>query len=240
MGKSIREFFRLLLVVEGLFCFLASPTLRAEGRHRDRLTPARLHKTRMAIEELARIREARVSPRGWRSARANLHVHSSLSHDSRGELKEIVAAARKVGTEVLLFTEHPSREHDFFEAGHRGLLDGVLLVPGAETQGFLCFPTQSLRGVTTGSPQQFTDLVVGREGLMFVSHPEERFDWRISGVTGIEIYNTHADFKDEVDLLKKLRNPLWLLQSAQLFEQYPQEAMSALLDYPTEIGRAHV
>src|SRR5947209_1871805 len=78
----------------------------------------------------------------YREYRANLHVHSALSHDSRGTIAEIVAAARQVGTRVVMFTEHPSERYDYFTAGHRGMKDGVLMIPGAETEGFLVFPTQ--------------------------------------------------------------------------------------------------
>src|SRR5207244_709706 len=97
----------------------------------------------------------------YQEYRANLHVHSLLSHDSRGTLEEIVAAAKKVGTRVLMFTEHPSERHDYFKDGHQGMRDGVLLIPGAETGGFLVFPTRSLRGLETKSSQEFADLVVG-------------------------------------------------------------------------------
>src|SRR5439155_3529664 len=115
--------------------------------------------------------------------------------------------------------------------------DGVLLIPGAETHGFLVFPTGSLRGLTPGKPQEFCDLVRGRGGLMFLSHLEERMDWDIRGLTGVEIYNTHADVKDEKNLLAALRNPLWVLKSAELFRKYPQEVFSALLDYPEDYLR---
>jgi hypothetical protein len=73
--------------------------------------------------------------------------------------------------------------------------------------------------------------------LTFLSHLEERMDWRVSGLTGIEIYNTHADLKDEKKLVAALRNPLWLLNSADLFHKYPQEAFSALQDYPIDYLR---
>ncbi|MFM2095747.1 MAG: hypothetical protein RIS70_2871 [Planctomycetota bacterium] len=199
-----------------------------------RLKPAKLEATHQAVQRLRQ--EVRPRPRDgeYREHRANLHVHSHWSHDSRGRLDEIVHAAKAVGTSVLMFTEHPADHYDFFEQGHRGVRDGVLLIPGAETQGFLAFPTLSLRGQNWGNPQEFSDLVRGRSGQMFVSHPEERMDWSIRGVTGMEIYNTHADFKDEKAMLNSLRNPLWLLQVADTIRQYPQEAYSALQDYPAD------
>jgi hypothetical protein len=183
--------------------------------------------------------ERRLIPRTgpFREYRANLHVHSHWSHDSRGTIDEIVAAAKAAGTSVLLFNEHPADHYDFFTDGHRGMNEGVLLIPGAEWQGFLVFPTMSLRGLSPGTPQDFCDLVRGRGGLMFVSHLEERIDWNIRGVTGLEIYNTHADFKDEATLIAAMRNPLWLLEVAELAGKYPQETFSALQDYPADYLR---
>src|SRR5262249_22611371 len=85
-----------------------------------------------------------------------------------------------------------------------------------------------------GSNQEFTDLVVGRDGRLFIAHLEERMDWELDNITGVEIYNTHADFKDEKELMAAMRDPLWIFRSAHLFRQYPQAAFSALLDYPAD------
>jgi hypothetical protein len=209
----------------------------ARGDALERLKPERLEAVHREIAALKSRRQevARTGP--YRDFRANLHVHSAFSHDSRGKIDDIVAAAKAVGTQVLLFNEHPADTYDFFKDGHQGSKHGVLLIPGAETKGFLVFPTQSLRGLDGGSPREFSDLVRGRGGLMFLSHLEERMDWEIEGLTGVEIYNTHADFKDEKNLVSAMRNPLWLFSSADLFRKYPQEAFSALLDYPADYLR---
>jgi hypothetical protein len=215
-----------------------------------KLKPEKLEAVHQAIQALRA--DWRPVPRSgpYREYRANLHVHSSLSHDSRGTIEEIVSAAKKVGTSILMFTEHPSDKYDYLKDGHRGLNDGVLLIPGAETGGFLVFPTIRRAEVgqhpgahaprlagpvyTTGPSQEFADLVHGRGGLIFLSHLEERMDWEVRNLTGTEIYNTHADFKDEKNLQKAMRNPLWILQVAGLFRKYPQECFSALQDYPAD------
>ena len=114
-----------------------------------------------------------------------------------------------------MFTEHPADHYDFFVDGNQGLKDGVLMIPGAEMQGFLAYPKMSLRGVTPSSPQELSDLICGRDGQIFVSHLEERMDWQIQGVTGVEIYNTHADFKDETNMMAALKNPFRMLQMAE-------------------------
>jgi hypothetical protein len=209
----------------------------ADDNALDRFALERLRAVHEAVVRLASQR--REVPRGGELGeyRANLHVHSAFSHDSRGTIEEIVAAAKKAGTKVLMFTEHPADHYDFYLDGHRGMRDGVLLVPGAETKGMLVYPRESLRGLDSAPVQQFSDLVRGQDGLTFLSHLEERMDWEIQGISGVEIYNTHADFKDERRLLSQFRNPLWILSAAARIREYPQEAFSALHNYPADYLR---
>ena len=227
---SISKFTGLL---SALIIVVALPA-NARSEAFAKLEPKKLEAVRLAVEALRADWKAvpRIGP--FREHRANLHVHSHWSHDSRGTIGEIVAAAKATGTSVLMFNEHPAEHYDFFKDGHQGIKDGVLLIPGAESQGFLAFPKMSLRGLNLATPQEFSDLVRGRGGLMFVSHLEERMDWNVRGITGVEIYNTHADFKDEKKMLTALRNPLWLLQATEMFRKYPQESFSALQDYPAD------
>lgn len=215
-----------------LVAMLANAASAGDGL--SRLTETKLAATTKAVAQLQAERKELPRPGEFQDFRANLHVHSAFSHDSRGKIDDIVAAAKRAGTQVLMFNEHPAPHYDFFSDGHRGLKDGVLLVPGAEMRGFLCFPTQSLKGLDGGSNQEFTDLVCGRDGRLFICHLEERMDWELAGITGTEIYNTHADFKDETELIKAFKNPLWLFTSADLFRKYPQAAYSALLDHPAD------
>lgn len=204
----------------------------------DRLAIDRLQAVHAAVERLRTERQQvahRVThPGPLQVFRANLHVHSAFSHDSRGHIDDVVSAAKKVGTQVLMFTEHPADHYDFFTDGHQGLRDGVLLIPGAEMRGLHVYPRTSLKGTEQGSEQQLCDQVAGRDGMLFLCHLEERMDWALNGLTGSEIYNTHADFKDEQRLVAAFRNPLWLLSVAERVAQYPQEAYSALQNYPAD------
>ena len=200
----------------------------------DRLTPERLESVHQALLKLKS--ERREIPRQGplHEYRANLHVHSAFSHDSRGKIDDIVTAAKAAGTRVLMFTEHPADHYDVFHDGHQGMRDDVLLIPGAETNGMLVYPRISIKEFGSAKPQDLSEIVRGREGLTFLSHLEERMDWEIRGLTGVEIYNTHADVKDEKRLLASMKNPLWLMKTADLYRQYPQEAFSSLHDYPAD------
>jgi hypothetical protein len=131
-----------------------------------------------------------------------------------------------------MFSEHPATTYDYFIDGHRGVKEGVLLIPGAETGGFLAYPRASMKDKKSEPPQAFADQVIATGGLIFLCHLEERMDWDIARITGSEIYNTHADVKGETRLLAAMRNPLEMTQLATSFAQYPQESFGALLDYP--------
>lgn len=200
----------------------------------DRLNSKSLSSLRQAIQRFAASRQEPRRSSPLRDVRANLHVHSELSHDSRGTLDEIVAAARRAGTEVLLFTEHPSDDKDFYIDGHSGLRDGVLLIPGAEMKGLLVYPTMSLRPYANAEPAELAPLVRNRGGHVFLSHLEERMDWELPALTGVEIYNTHADFKKQKRLIESLKNPLWLIKVSELIREYPQEVFTALQSYPDD------
>ena len=204
----------------------------------DRLQPDKLQAVHEAIEGLKPQRRAVSLSSGYQDVRTLLHVHSSFSHDSRGKIEEIIAAAKEAHIRVIMFSEHPASSYDYFIDGHRGLKDGVLLIPGAETGGFLAYPRQSVQNQKTDTPQAFADLVRTTEGQIFVCHLEERMDWNIANVTGTEIYNTHADFKDETRFLAALRSPLTMFSLMGAVKQYPQEVFGALLDYPADYLQA--
>ncbi len=200
----------------------------------ERMGMEKLRATHERVESLKKELRKVTLASGYDDVRALLHVHSAFSHDSRGTIDEIVAAAKKVGVSVIMFTEHPASHYDYVIDGHQGLRDGVLLIPGAETEGFLAYPKTSIQQQKSSGSQQFSDLVRSTGGMIFLCHLEERMDWEIAGLTGSEIYNTHADLKDEVKFLSALRSPLTLFSLLPAVKQYPQEMFAALQDYPAD------
>ena len=230
------KFFLRIIAVASVSCactaFAADRVVAADGL--DAIRPARLAAVHAAVEDLAARRRDVDSDSTLTDYRACIHVHSHHSHDSIGTVEEIRAAAKLAGVDVILFTEHPADTYDFISDGNRGLVDDVLFVPGAETNGFLAFPKQSVEFRGVESPQTFADSVRSADGLVFLSHLEERMDWEISKLTGSEIYNTHADVKDETELLAAMRNPVKLILMKPAMEKYPQEFFASLLDYPAD------
>jgi hypothetical protein len=196
----------------------------------DRMTAEKLAAVRASVAEWAKKRQEVARPGPWKEYRANLHVHSAFSHDSRGKIEDIVASAKKAGTQVLMLTEHPAAHYDFVKDGHQGMRDGVLMVAGAEEAGLLAYPLAPVPKAT--GTLEMAALVKRTGGLNFLAHLEERMDVESPDLTGVEIYNIHALFKEQKRLVSQMKNPIWLANAAKMINQYPQEAYSTLHDYP--------
>jgi len=197
-----------------------------------------LEATHNAVEQFQLDRQPVTLSSDYNDVRSLLHIHSHLSHDSIGTLEEIHQAAVQANVKVIMFTDHPADDYDYIRDGHRGMRNGVLFIPGAEEKGLLAFPQRSVQRLPEFTPQQKVDTVRAADGQVYLSHLEERMEWELEGLTGTEIYNIHADFKDEPGLIQALRNPLALLNVINpAFQQYPQEALAALQDYPADYLR---
>ncbi len=226
---------RTCWVIVATLCLSADSNCSDAADALDRLDLDKLRQLKVAVETLKTDRQPVTRTSEFTDYRACLHVHSFLSHDSNGTVEEIVKAAKEVGVRVLMFTNHPAADYDFFTDGHRGLVDGVLLIPGAETTGLLSFPTASVKDKLGTEPQEFVDAVQPNGGMSFLCHLEERMDWELTGLTGSEIYNTHADFKDEARFIRVLRDPLALmLKLGPALREYPQGVFAALQNYPAD------
>jgi hypothetical protein len=178
-----------------------------------------------------------VPPRpGLHEYRCILHVHAEDSAHTGGTLPEVLADAKKAGVHAVLLTDHFRPPKDFIDGRWRGLKDGVLFLPGAETHGFLVYPMRSIlpRMVLTG--RDFIDTVTDGGGMIFLSHIEERTDHPLDGLTGLEIDNRHYDAKrDRVSLLAlalKLTDPQQLAQLQEAVRRYPDELFAFQCDYP--------
>jgi hypothetical protein len=227
--------------VLALLVALASPAVALTPL--ERLQTQRLRATHEAVERLAGQRRAVPNASGFRDIRAVLHVHSSLSHDSSSKLEEILPAAKAAGVHAILFTEHPGPRFDYFSDGHQGLRDGILLVPGAETEGLLLFPTHSMAGeMPSGDQQARAQALVDRAtrggGLAFLSHLEARMNWKLEHLTGSEIYNTHGDLKQDGRFID-FASPLALGLLISGLEHYPQETLAAFQNYPAHYLRRY-
>lgn len=201
-----------------------------------RLAPDRLAAAHADVEALKAKRVA-VPPRpGLTDYRCILHAHAEDSDHTGGTLPEMLADAKKAGVNAILLTDHFRPPRDFIDGRWRGVKDGVLFVPGSESHGFLVYPTRSILQRMSLTGRDFVATVTADDGLIFLSHTEERKDHPVDGLTGVEVYNRHWDAKR--DRASLLALPLMLTDPAKLaaFEksvrQYPDEVLAFQCDYP--------
>jgi hypothetical protein len=219
----------------------------AYGQARPKLGPGR-NKTsveRMSIANLRAVHEDRMRhaagrqrvrlSTGLRDLRAILHAHAEDSPHTGGTLSEMLGAARRAGVNIIMLSNHRQPGRDFMKDGWRGLRDGVLFIPGAEADGFLLHPVASIPGGKTGSRQQLVRIAKEGGGNIFLSHVEEKLDWITEGLDGLEIYNHHADVKDELEFMLWLRGAMTdrarLKELEQALALYPQEVFASQQDY---------
>lgn len=216
----------------------------------DRLRPERLAAKHADVVKYAAARRQLAPPQGLSDVRAVIHVHSHLSHDSRGTLEDILPAAKATNTRVVMMSDHPSQQLDWYRDGYQGSHEGVLFIPGAETRGFLIYPRAPLDAAAPATDQALVDAVLATGGLVFVSHPEGRgeADWGLCGVTGMEVYNHHYD-RVNCPEMRELEEAMTerpvatedatrrMLLLAEALKQYPQETFAFVQDHLAEYLR---
>jgi hypothetical protein len=202
----------------------------------ERLTLERLAAVHADVEKLKLQRIEIPSRPGLNDYRCILHAHAEDSDHTGGTLPEMLADAKKAGVHAILLTDHYRPPTDFIDGRWRGLKDGVLFIPGAEVNGFLAYPTSSILKRMDLKGADFVNTVTAEDGMIFLSHIEERKDHPVAGLTGLEIYNRHWDAKrDRVSLLAlglMLTDPRHLADLDKALRLYPDEVLAFQCDYP--------
>jgi hypothetical protein len=202
----------------------------------ERLALDRLAAAHADVEKL-KARRVVVPPRpGLTDFRCILHAHAEDSTHTGGTLTEMLADARKAGVHAIFLSDHYRPPRDFIDGRRRGLKDGVLFVPGSEARGFLVYPEKSILGRMELATSDFVSTVTAGDGLIFLSHIEERPDHPLAGLTGLEIYNRHYDAKRDkaavLTLATILTDPKRLADLEKAVKDYPDEVLAFQCDYP--------
>jgi hypothetical protein len=202
----------------------------------ERLTTARLAAVHADVLKYQSERRAVAPLPGLNDYRCILHAHAEDSTHTGGTLPEMLADARKAGVHCILLTDHFRPPRDFIDGRWRGLKDGVLFIPGAEARGFLLYPEASILQRMDVQGMDFLSTVTAGEGMIFLSHLEERGNHPVEGLTGLEIFNRHWDAKqDKASMLAlglKLTDPKLLAELQEVVRLYPDELLAAQCDYP--------
>lgn len=201
----------------------------------ERVQPERLRAVQMDRQRHQQQRQQLRIIKGYNDYRAIMHVHAEDSSHTGGTRPELLAACKRTGVNIVLLTNHVRPPVDFIKDSWRGLRDGVLFIPGAEHEGFLSYPMKSILNRKTNGRDEYIKMVRENGGNIFLSHIEERPDWSTANLTGMEIYNHHADFKPELEFLRwlptTLSDPDGIAQVQQILRDYPQEFFGANQDY---------
>lgn len=213
-----------------------SPALPRNYTPAERLTAARLKATHEAVEKLQSARRRLPPLPGLNDYRAILHAHAEDSAHTGGTRPEMLADAKQAGVSVILLTDHFRPPRDFITESWRGLREGVLFIPGSEVRGFLAHPVESVLPQMDLPTPEFVQAVTAGDGLSFLSHVEERPDHSTEGLTGLEIYNRHADAKSDlatlIGLALQLTDPKQLAELQEHVRLYPDEWFAAQVEYP--------
>jgi hypothetical protein len=209
----------------------------------ERLRPERL---RAVSEDRLRYQKSRHTvtlEMGFGDHRSVLHAHAEDSTHTGGTRGELVAAAKSAGVQIVMLTDHVSPPRDFVNADTRGSKDGVLLIPGAESEGFIVFPLRSFINAYIenrySTREEYIKVAKSAAGILLLSHVEDKLDWATTDLDGLEIYNHHTDFADEEEFVRWLRlsfvDPDRLKQLEQALKEYPMEVFGASQDYLEQI-----
>jgi len=201
-----------------------------------RMTEPRLKAATEAVAKLVKKRKPVALTTGLTDYRAILHAHAEDSAHTGGTRPEMLEGAKRAGVEIVFLSDHFRPPRDFMDSW-RGLKDGVLFIPGSETHGFVIHPEQSVMAFMDAEKDAIVEKVGAGNGMLFLSHVEARPDHPMDGVTGMEIYNRHADAMDDMialfSVLPKMLAPESLAEFQRLLTTYHDAMFASQLDYPS-------
>jgi len=221
-GAEVEEPSKIFRGIRGTL----SPTERMKRTH--------LKATHLEAERLQQSRRTLPPLPGLHDYKAILHAHAEDSAHTGGTRPEMLADAKKAGVQVILLTDHLRPPRDFMDSW-RGLHEGVLFIPGSEAKGFLVYPASSIMTRMEDPEPKLISAVTASNGLIFLSHIEERPDHSMDGLNGLEIYNRHYDAKKDmaslIAIAMKLLDPAQLAELQENLRLYPDELLAAQVTY---------
>lgn len=190
----IKKLFKYLLIFIFGFIIIALLVILTPSLWRHWVTYPKFEKE---VNEFQKLRKEPVRLTKLHTYRGVMHVHSFWSHDSEGTLYDIIPAAKNVGIDFIFLTDHPRGDIDTLPHGYKGYYEGVLIEPGSEKQGFDTWPLDSVIIDWKVDKDTIAKNIVSKGGIIFYAHTEEPHNWANPDYQGMEIYNFHADTKDE-------------------------------------------
>lgn len=167
----------------------------------------------------------------WTEYRGIAHSHSEFSHDSEVPFETILQVLKDIDYDFIAMSDH-CLENGTADYGvqWRGVRDGKLFIPGFEMKyGFMPWRLSSDVVLECGKPPaELAAEIESKGGLLFIAHSEEPREWQLPQIAGMEIYNLHADLKDEdyKALAPDILLNLW---------SYPEQCYRLIFDRNTKV-----
>jgi hypothetical protein len=233
IGKNVTRVLPLALLGGSLLAQTNTPARKYSSV--ERMKTAHLQAAHTDAIRLQQQRHVLPPLPGLHDYKAILHAHAEDSAHTGGTRPEMLADARKAGVQAIMLTDHYRPPRDFIRDSWRGMHDGVLFIPGSEMRGFLLYPIGSIMQRMDDPRPEFVASVTASNGLIFLSHIEERRDHPMDGLTGMEIYNRHVDAKTDmaglISVAMKLLDPVELAELQENLRLYPDELLAAQVGY---------
>lgn len=213
----------------------AEPLEKSRYSSMQRMTRERLAAAEASIQALALKRRVLPPVPGQVDFRCSFHAHAEDASHTAGTRPEMLADAKRAGMHAIFLSDHFRPPRDFMDSW-RFLTNGVLFVTGSEWRGFLVHPMESVLAHQDLATPEFVAKVTTGDGMIFLSHIEERPDHPMEGLTGLEIYNRHYDAKRDLrgmlTLVSRLTDPKELKELQTLVELYPDGVLASQVEYP--------
>lgn len=167
----------------------------------------------------------------WTEFRGIAHNHSEFSHDSEVPFPFILQVLKDIECDFIAMSDHCLENGTAdYSVQWRGIHDGKLFIPGFEMKyGFMPWRLADDVVLDCGKdPAALAAEIEEKGGLLFIAHPEEKREWHLPQIAGMEIYNIHADFKDEE--IKELAPDILLNLRA-----YPDQTFRLIFDRNTRM-----
>jgi hypothetical protein len=195
---------------------------------------------REQIEGLKQTRRPVPQVEGYHDFPGVIHVHSLLSHDSKGTVDEIVEAAKQNGLAFVIMTDHHNPR--VYTQGFEGWYDNILILRGSEIikgcsghTGDTCNSLLVLGLKEYLDPRPLTmaqiiDSVKKKGGLAFAAHSGAFKDWDSTGIDGMEIYDLLDDAVDH-----PWRFPKYFFDIGYSYHDYSEQVFLSILDRPDAV-----
>lgn len=191
------------------------------------------------IEGLQQTRRAIPAVGGYRDFAGVVHVHSLLSHDSKGTMDEIVEGAKRAGLAFVIMTDH--HRPKVYQRGFEGWFEDVLIIRGSEIirgcrtrradscNSLLVLGLRDYLNPKGLTMHEVIDEVKKRGGLAIAAHPNGFTAWDHPGVDGFELYDILDDALDH-----PWRFPKYFFDILYSYRSYPDQVFLSILDRPDE------